>query len=1046
MNSSASFKVYNASAGSGKTFALVKSYLKEVLAHPQNGYYKHLLAITFTNKAVAEMKERIVATLSALSKDPVPSEFRAMLSLLQEETSLTESQIRKRSEPILKHLLHHYAQFSIETIDSFNHRLIRTFAHDLKLASNFEVSLDTDEILSKAVDQFIEKAGTDPEITQLLLEFALQKTDEDKSWDISFDLKKTASLLASENDRWNLQCLKGKSISDFRSLQKQLQKNTKELEKEIAQEARALLEKLSENGIPWDVFQRGTFPNHFKKLQERDYDIYKNKLEEYLEVGGNKLYKSQTAEGIKQQIDVLVPYFLETYKACKAKVHQIKLYHNILKNLVPLAAINGVNLEIAKIKEEDNILPISEFNALIFSEIKDQPAPFIYERLGDRYRHFFIDEFQDTSKLQWKNLVPLIDNALSQTNFNDETGSLLLVGDAKQSIYRWRGGLPEQFMELSKNENPFTAAQKQLIQLDTNYRSAQQIIDFNNQFFSFVASYLGNDSHRMMYETGNKQKHTKKTGGYVKIEFINAQNKQEEHELYPEKVHQTLRTLLDKGIHANDICILTRRKKDGVVISQYLLEKDPSIPIISEETLLLSSSILVTHLVHLLSFSVDPLNEEAKILVLEFLHEQLNIVQEKHDFFCTYLKAPLSALSQKLKELNVLFNFEVANKLSLYESLEYCIDTLNLADKADVFVTNFMDLAFRFSQRPGMGKVEFLDYWGIEKDKASISSNNESDAVRLMTIHKSKGLEFPVIIFPYADVNLYAEIEPKSWYPWNENGFDHLLIDYKKELEDYSETGAMMVKQRTETLELDNINLFYVALTRAETQLYVFAKNEPLKDTFRSYNTFLIGYLSSLGLWEEGKSNYEFGMQEDSLSQKSKETVFSNTLPYTVSSPESHHLNIVTSSLVGSEEQAEAIGLGNRFHDSMAKIETTEDLDTVLNELDANLSEDRKSILELKKFITDVVKHPDLKELYKAPYKVYNEREIATPQKMIRPDRVVVHSDGTATIIDYKTGASNPKYVEQIYEYSDAIEAMGYSVREKLLVYCNTNGILINKS
>ncbi len=1040
MNSSALFTIYNASAGSGKTFALVKAYLKLILTHPQKGYYKHLLALTFTNKAVAEMKERIVATLAALSKESTPSDFLGMQNLLMEETSLTEKQVKERSRDILKHLLHHYAQFSIETIDGFNHRLIRTFAHDLKLASHFEVSLDTDELLSKAVDQFIENAGEDPEITELLLEFALQKTDEDKSWDISFDLKKTASLLASENDRWHLQKFKGKSISDFKTLQKELRDNFKTLENEINQEATDLLGKLGQKGIPQDVFQRGTFPNHFKKLSDRDYDVYKNKLEENIEEGGTKLYKSQTPAAIQEEIDTLTPYFLTTYRSCKAKVHQTKLYKNILKNLVPLATINGLNQEIETIKEEENILPISEFNSLIFSEIKDQPAPFIYERLGDRYRHFFIDEFQDTSQLQWNNLIPLIDNALSQTTLNDETGSLLLVGDAKQSIYRWRGGLPEQFMQLSENANPFTAAQKEVMTLGTNYRSAQEIIDFNNGFFSFVSHHFEDSGHEALYKIGSQQKHTTKAGGYVNLEFIEAKKKEEEHERYPEKVYEIITNVLKKGHEPKDICILTRRKKDGIAISEYLLEKDPTLPIVSEETLLLKNSRVVSHLVNLLQLTLQPKNEEIKVDVLSFLHSHLKMEQEKHTFYKEHLTSPLSQISTTLEEYGISFSLEIANRLPLFESLEYCIDSLQLAKQADAFVNNFMDLAFRFSQGSKGGKVDFLAYWELEKEKASITSNKDANAIRLMTIHKSKGLEFPVVIFPYADVNLYAEIEPKSWLPWDENGFEYVLIDYKKELEDYNALGASLVKQRRETLELDNLNLLYVALTRPEKELYILAKNEPIKDTFSSYNAFLKGYLNTLGVWEEGKSSYEFGNSIGIVDQDTPPDKETSYLPYTVSLPSAHNLNIVTSTVSDSEDRLEAIELGTRFHDYMAKIQTSDDLEAVLQETQ------RESNVQLTEMITQVVHHQELQHLFQSPHIVYNEREIATPSKMMRPDRMVVHSNGEVSIIDYKTGKHNPKYVEQIYEYSDAMEAMGYTVKEKLLVYCNSDGILINKN
>lgn len=565
MGHSSPFTIYNASAGSGKTFALVKAYLKKILSHAQPGYYKHLLAITFTNKAVAEMKTRIINTLVGFSSEEVPQTAQKMLDLLVAETSISEETIRSRSRVILKHLLHNYAQFSVETIDHFNHRLIRTFARDLNLSSHFEVSLDLKELISQAVDQLIDKAGQESEITKILLEFALQKTDDDKSWDIAIDLKKTASLLGNENDAEYLAQLKDQSLSNFMGLRKKLRSQAAAIEKEIALLATEVLDLLAVNEIPLEVFSRMTLPNHFLKLKDGNYLVYENKLQQYLETGGNALYKKDTPEAIAGTIDELTPHLLKCYVTLKAKVSRLKLLENILKNLVPLALVNLVNQELEAIKEADNILPINEFNALIHEQIKDQPAPFIYERLGDRYRDFFIDEFQDTSGLQWNNLIPLIDNAISQAHEGEEPGSLLLVGDAKQSIYRWRGGWPEQFMDLYGGGNPFALSEEKKIEsLETNYRSCREIIEFNNDFFSFVSEFFGDADHENLYKIGNQQKNPGKKGGYVRIEFVDpaaddgSENKSDP---YAQKVHATIEEVSALGYRLKDMCVLTRKKK-----------------------------------------------------------------------------------------------------------------------------------------------------------------------------------------------------------------------------------------------------------------------------------------------------------------------------------------------------------------------------------------------------------------------------------------------------------------------------------------------------
>ena len=479
------------------------------------------------------MKQRIVEMLIKFSEANSAAEPETMMLKIAEENKMALEEIQSRSRKILKSLLHNYAAFSVETIDSFNHRLIRTFARDLKLATNFEVMLETDELLIEAVDLLLSKAGENNEITKVLLDFALEKTDDDKSWDISRDIAKAAKLLYYENDSGHVSILKQKTLEDFLEFKKKLVVKKKSLSEEIDTIASQALQLIAESGLEYSDFSGGTLPNHFLKLKEGNYNVYGNKLQENLETG-KKLYRVNEKINITSTIDAIRPNLLLNYLAIKERVHKFNLYDSILKNITPLSVINLVNQEIETIKEEKNIFPISEFNSLINTEIKNQPAPFIYERLGEKYRHFFIDEFQDTSRLQWQNLIPLIDNALSQ-NFQENSGSLLLVGDAKQSIYRWRGGLPEQFMDLCGETNPFSR-EKKVFPLATNYRSCAEIIKFNNEFFTFVASFFSSEGHENLYQKSNNQKPNDKKSGYIKFEFIEKQNKAEKEETYSKLV------------------------------------------------------------------------------------------------------------------------------------------------------------------------------------------------------------------------------------------------------------------------------------------------------------------------------------------------------------------------------------------------------------------------------------------------------------------------------------------------------------------------------
>ncbi|MBL4663513.1 MAG: UvrD-helicase domain-containing protein [Flavobacteriaceae bacterium] len=1052
MSHSNSFTIYNASAGSGKTFALVKAYLKKVITHSHNGYYKHLLAITFTNKAVAEMKIRIIKTLVGFSAEMIPSSDQEMLRLMVKETGLTEEKIRHRAKGILKHLLHHYAHFSVETIDHFNHRLIRTFARDLHLPLHFEVSLDMAQLISQAVDQLIDKAGEEKEITDILLEFALQKTDNDKSWDIAIDLKKAAMMLANENDAKHLNGLKGKSLSDFLLLRKKLIEASSNLETLIKTEANEVITHLEANDIPHNVFSRETLPNHFLKLMEGNNNVYINKLQEYLKTGGNALYKKNTPPDISTSIDSITPYLLEMYLQIKSRVSQVQLIQNILKNLIPLATVNLVNQELQKIKEEENILPINEFNALIYEQIKDQPAPFIYERLGERYRDFFIDEFQDTSQLQWNNLIPLIDNAISQSYEGEEPGSLLIVGDAKQAIYRWRGGKPEQFIDLYDGANPFYVLEDKTVEnLDTNYRSHREIIQFNNAFFSFVSRYFGNETHQNLYTVGNQQKQNSKVGGYVHIEFVSTEknstlDKKIIEDPFSIKVLHAVKECLGLGYNKNDICVLTRKKKEGIQISEFLLEN--KIPVISEETLLLKNAAVIQCLIQVLQLSITPQNEEVKIQFLTFLHDHLSLSDKglsQHEFFQNHIHESLEVLSETLKTYSIDFSFIAMQHLSLFESLEYSIEHLELDKKADSFLTSFMDLVFSFSQRSMAGKNSFLAHWESEMDRASISENKSTDAVKVMTIHKSKGLEFPVVIFPYAHLDIYREEKPTAWYPWNENGFDELLINFNKSVADYGEIGVKMFAQRRDQLELDNLNLLYVVLTRAVTQLYVFAKQEKPKDSPTTYSGFFTAFLQDQNRWEDSITSYTFGTPTTKDPDIKKDTTHSLEVPYIVSSPSSHNIKVVTSE-VNHGEKENATAIGNLLHDTMALIETSENIDVVLSDLKIQLANEPSLFSEIKNMVTRIVAHPGLNHLFQPSEKIYNERDIITPECILRPDRINLHQNNTVTIVDYKTGVEKEVYQFQINSYAMALQDMGFTVKEKLLVYCNHDAILINKT
>ena len=503
------FKIYNASAGSGKTYTLVKEYLKIILSSPKS--YKQILAITFTNKAVNEMKHRILGSLFDFGQTTNLNEPSEMFRAISKELRIDSDTLQKKSKATLKDVLHNYAFFDISTIDKFTHRLIRTFAKDLNLPQNFEVVMDNDMLLSEAVAKLIDKAGRDEQLTKILIDFALEKIDDNKSWDIAFDLIAIGKLLFNENHSWHLQKLIDKDVPAFLELKKIIIEKTTSLKKEITASAKEALSLIEFNGLLFNDFTASYFPKFMFKISGGDLDIdfnagWKNNFET------NALYSKSCLQGTKATLDALQPELIVLFNAIKNNLYDYLFLKNAYTNIVPLTVLNSIQQEIKALLKERDQLSISEFNTIISNEIKHQPAPFIYERLGEKYRHYFIDEFQDTSVMQWHNLIPLIANALAS-----EEGSLFLVGDVKQAIYRWRGGKAEQFMNLvNRATNPFVTA-PEIELLPKNYRSYSEVIKFNNDFFTTTSLFLNDDIYRSLFEEGNKQDHNSKEGGLVEI-------------------------------------------------------------------------------------------------------------------------------------------------------------------------------------------------------------------------------------------------------------------------------------------------------------------------------------------------------------------------------------------------------------------------------------------------------------------------------------------------------------------------------------------------
>ncbi len=1040
MLNSTSFQIYNASAGSGKTYTLVKEYLKVMFTSSAKYPYKHILAITFTNKAVSEMKTRIIETLKAFSSEDILVTPNSMFKAICEELSIQPNTLHNKSKLILNSVIHNYAAFDISTIDKFTQKLIRTFAYDLRLPMNFEVELDTESLLKKAVDNLIAKAGSDKELTKTLIDFAIEKADDDKSWDVALDFYKIAKRLVNENDIPFIKTLKGKSLEDFKRLKVDLITKILDYEKLIVEKAQSTLTLIEECGLQFDDFSRSSLPKHFENLIKENFDIKFDSNWQTDLIEGNTLYPKRVTEDIASTINEIQPQIVSVFNQTKYNVFQLKFFKAIIKNITPLSVLSAINKEVETLKKEDNVILISEFNSIISNEIKEQPSPFIYERIGEKFHHYFIDEFQDTSVLQWENLIPLLDNSLSSEN-----GSVMLVGDAKQAIYRWRGGKAEQFIDLYNEEvNPFFI-KPQIENLPFNYRSFRNIVDFNNNFFEHLSGFaFCKNEYKELYNR-SKQNSSIDKQGYVNITFLDFGADESLDEVYPKKVLETINNCIKNNFQLKDICILVRKKKEGVAIADYL--SNEGIDIISSETLLLSRSPEVEFINNVLKYVLESNNNEVKIRVLNYLAEHKLNITDKHLFYSSYINLDINSFFEGLIESGIYFNYDEVLQLPLYEAVETIIYSFSLVEKSDAYVQFYLDFVLEYSQKLHSNLSEFIEYYDSKKENLSIVSPQEKNALQIMTIHKSKGLEFPVVIFPYADLNIYKEQEPKEWFPLNASnyhGFSHTLLNYSKDFEGYSDIGKQIYAKHQAELEIDNINLLYVALTRPIEQLHIISNKKLDKKGNENLNLFsglFINYLKHINKWSENSVSYSFGEQTKTSKTKESDKLFKEQECFISTPKKEHSIKIVTNSAyLWDTAQQKAIEKGNLIHYIMSLIKIKMDIDIALSKCLASGIINTIQEKELKQIVIKIVEHPLLSDYFNSNNIIYNERDIITKEGItVRPDRLVINQKKEVVIIDYKTGQPKKEHTQQLQLYQDALEDMKHLVSKKILVYANDN-------
>lgn len=841
MDLSQPFLVYKSSAGSGKTFNLAKVYLSLILGTTDPTYFRQILAITFTVKAAAEMKDRIITYLSILAGNSSRhrNDSEAMMAVLMDELGLSREVISERSKQRLDHILHQYGDLHIVTIDKFFARLIRAFASELTLSPDFEITIDHSQFVDRATELLYERIGEDQDLTHLILHLLHSRLSEDSSNNADDVIQNACNTLLSDDFYFIRDRFKNWEPKEVYELKDQLQVESESIKEQFIAPAKAAMELLRSRGIEAADVARGNsgIYAYFRRLADGDLSKVAPNSYVIATIEEDKWMSGKKNEAVEYVKDELRTRY-EEIQAFLPLYEQYSLIQAILKSIYTLGFFSALEEVIQDIQEEDNVRLLSEFNTMISDQLQHEQTSFLFERLGNQFQHILIDEFQDTSVLQWKNLIPLVENSLSEGNTS------LIVGDAKQSIYRWRNSDPEQFVSLPTVEHPakelFEASYKEIV-LAQNFRSAKNVVDFNNRFFEAMKIQLLDKAHQNTYDE-LKQTPVSKNPGKVRW-WIEADKDKKKDDLMLKYVDR-VRTLVDKEkVRPGEICCLFRTNKDAAEVASMLLQS--GLDVVSQESLLLASNPLV----QLLVTSLHALQREKDPFIVQLWLSRMHHVKPLEHYHNLARKAKHEKWSFGQASQSIGYNLltpEIKQGDTFQRSMALCRE-LKL-DVTNPFVSKFLDICLHYEQTGGYLKESFLERWEKLSIDTSIQLSETPDAVSVMTIHKSKGLEYPVVLV------FLPEIKKKNT---KDNGWVELKAPFdmgmvQLSLSSLKETPFKALYESEDARSmLDMLNVLYVAFTRAERHLEILS-NAPSKES-------PLHEITTWNEWNEEKRVLEIG-------------------------------------------------------------------------------------------------------------------------------------------------------------------------------------------
>ncbi len=1023
-----------ASAGSGKTYALVLHYLRIALMQP--AAFNEILAITFTNKATQEMKSRIIEALHQLSQNKRPD----LITLLMDLTRLNADEIILRARQLLAMILHRYTDLAVMTIDSFFYRLIRTVSRELGISLNRTVELDTDTVINEVKHSLIMEVGLNKMTTHWLEQLIESKMETKESWHIDSDLsRQIKELLANSEKPFH----ENKKNIDW-SLINQIKNIRNQYEQKQQQLCDRFFQLLKENDLePADLAHgKGGVAGWFIKMKNGIFNMDDpgKRIVACLDDAGN--WAPRSSPHYHKITGLARKHLIPLLQTSVQWMQQNRKAYNTARAVMEIIFLAGLAGEIErKLKEyrdEKEILLLSDVDRLVQGALSINNTFFVYEKAGNRFRHFLIDEFQDTSLMQWKNLLPLLENGLSQG------GHVFLVGDAKQSIYRWRGGRMElllngiqrdlhQFLPLMKEEN-----------LSVNFRSTPAIVHFNNQFFTELSQLCNQhitsnlNFIRQIYgkEHFEQKPHQEKgTTGYVKIclhedasSDADKLNKSDKRALLLEHLWQQIQQVLKAGFTPGDIAILIRKGEEASLITAFLVDKGFTF-FSSPVSLRVCESDAVQLLIHAMKL----LQQDDPLIRVTCLHF-LNRISHSESSHTTFISAKNDIAFKDSMPATFIEKRDLLKTLPLVDMVEALIRIFSLP--ADIYLLRFQDAVLDFVQKEGHNLSRFLQWWDIHANTISIILPAHSDAIRIMTIHKSKGLEFPVVMIPFADWELTPHADDILWaatdmFPYKDYGMFPLPM--KKMLAD-SFFGDEYHLAHDMTL-LDNINLLYVAFTRPRQYLYVSAA--VAQPGFNNVAGLLQAVLMRPAFAEDLKKDngvirYETGESTIQITESGKISI-EEPVPEIISQPWTHRLVLVVNTDRISVKDEPGAQQGLLFHKIMAEVITEDQLSEVLTKYQIGKEDALFSIIER------LLKRCRQHRWFSGDYHVKTECPLLLPDgSVLRPDRLMF-SDDHVIILDYKTGDQSADHTQQLYRYAGVLTQAGFSVDKMFLYYTRTD-------